>query len=70
MITQRLEAESVSAELATELTEARRLLQEESNEHDLLHAALGVVFDDLEVERSKGTSSLAARAVDIMVWVR
>ena len=40
-----------------------------SDELALLCAALGVVFDDLEVERSEGTSSLAARAIDITAWV-
>ena len=41
----------------------------ESDELGILSAALGVVYDDLEVVRSEGTSSLAARAVDIMAWV-
>ena len=35
-----------------------------------MRAALGVVCDDLEVVRLEGTSSLAAHAVDITVWVR
>ena len=70
MVTQRLEAESISIGLATELPEARRGLQAESDEHDLLRAALGVVCDDLEVVRSEGTSSLAARAIGITAWVR
>ena len=43
----------------------------ESDEHDLLHTAVGVVFDDLEVAQPEGTSSLMACAtVDIMAWVR
>ena len=41
----------------------------ESNEHDLLCATVGVVFDDLEVAGSKGSSSLVAHAVDITAWV-
>ena len=64
-----LEAESVSTGLVTELTEMQRILQEESDEHVLLSATLGVVYDDLEVVRSEGTSSLAAHAVDITVRV-
>ena len=43
----------------------------ESNEHDLLHATVGVVFDDLGLAWPEGTSSLAASvAVDIMARVR
>ena len=53
-----------------ELTEARRGLQVESDEHDLLRAALGVVLDDLEVAWLEESSSLMARAVDIMAQVR
>ena len=29
-----------------------------------------MVYDDLEVVRSEGTSSLASYAIDIMAWVR
>ena len=43
----RLEAESVSIGLGTELAEVRGILQAKSDEHDLLRAAVGVVFDDL-----------------------
>ena len=42
------------------------ILQAESNEHDLLRAAVGVVFDDLGVARPEETISLAAHAIDIM----
>ena len=42
----------------------------ESDELGILRAALRVVCDDLQVVRSKGTSSLEARAVEIMAWVR
>ena len=59
-VAQRLEAESISTGLGTELTEVRGTLQVESDEHDLLRAAVGVVFDDLGVVRLEGTSSLAA----------
>ena len=69
-MTQRLEAEGISAELAVDLAEARRNLQAESDELGILRATLGVVCDDLEVVRSEGTSSLVACAVEIMAWVR
>ena len=70
-VARRLEAESVSTGLVTELAEAWGILQAESDEHDLLHAAIGVVFDDLEVARPEGTSLLAAyAAMDIMAQVR
>ena len=68
--TQRLEAEGVSTGLATELAEARRNLQAESDELGILSAGLGVVCDDLEVVRSEGTSSLVAHAIEITAWVR
>ena len=68
-MTQRLEAESISIGLVTELAEAWRILQAESDEHDLLCAVVGVVFDDLGVVWLKGTSSLAAHAVDITARV-
>ena len=45
-------------------------LQAESDELGILSAALRVVCDDLEVVRSEETSSLVARAVDIMARVR
>ena len=70
-MTRRLEAESISAGLGKELAEVRGILQAKSDEHDLLHAAIGVVFDDLEVAQPEGTDSLVASAtVDIMVRVR
>ena len=62
---QRLEAESISAGLGTELAKVRGTLQAESDEHNLLLAAVGVVFDDLGVARPKETSSLAARVAGI-----
>ena len=70
MTTRRLEAEGVSVGLATELAKARRNLQAESDKLGILSAALGVVCDDLEVVRSEGTSSLMARAIEILVRVR
>ena len=36
----------------------------------ILSTVLGVVYDDLEVVRSEGTSSLMARAIEIMARVR
>ena len=44
-----MEAESISAGLGKELAEVRGILQTESDEHDLLCAAVRVVFDDLRV---------------------
>ena len=41
MVTQRLEAESISARLGTELAEVRGTLLAESDEHDLLRTASG-----------------------------
>ena len=61
-----MEAKSISAELGTELAEVWGILQAESDEHYLLRAAVGVVFDDLGVARPEETGSLTARAVDIM----
>jgi len=70
MVAQRLEAESISAGLGMELPKVRGILQAKTDEHDLLRAAIGVVFDDLGVARPEETSSLAARAVDITARVR
>ena len=70
VVAQRLEAESISTGLGTELTEVRGILQAESDEHDLLRTAVGVVFDDLGVAQLEETSSLAAHAVDITARVR
>ena len=53
-----------------DLAEARRNLQAESDVLGILSTALGVVYNDLEVVRSEGTSSLVARAVEISVRVR
>ena len=70
MVTQRLEAESISAELGTELAKVRGILQAESDEHDLLCTAVMVVFNDLGVVRPEETDSFVARAVDITARVR
>ena len=63
MTTQKLEAESISVELAMDLAEARRNLQAESDELSILSTALGVVYNDLEVVRSEGTNSLMTHAI-------
>ena len=65
-MTQKPEAESISTGLRGEV---RRNLQAESDKLGILSATLGVVYDDLEVVRSEGTSSLAARAVEITARV-
>ena len=55
--------------MAVDLAEVRRNLQAESDELGILSIALGVVCDDLEVVRSKGTSSLVAHAIEITARV-
>ena len=47
----------------------RGILQAESDEHDLLRTAVGVVFNDLGVAQQEETSSLAARAAGITTRV-
>ena len=69
-VTQRLEAESISVGLGTKLAEMQGILQAESDELGILSATLGVVYDNLPVVQSEGTSSLEARAVEIMAQVR
>ena len=69
MTTQKLVAESVSTELAMDLVEARRNLLAKSDELGILSATLEVVYDDLEVVWSEGTSSLVARAIEITARV-
>ena len=70
MKAQKLEAEGTAAGLARDLTEARSVLQAESDELELLKVGLSVVCDDLRVVRAEGTSSLMAHAVDIIARVR
>ena len=48
----------------------RRNLQVESDELGILSSTLRVVCNDLEVVRSEGTNSLAARAIEITARVR
>ena len=45
-VTQRLEAESIFAGLGKELAEVRGILQVDSDEHNLLRATVGVVFNE------------------------
>ena len=68
-VTQRLEAESISVGLGKELIEVRGIPRDESDEHDLLRAAIGVVSDDLGVAQLEETGSLAACAAGITAWV-
>ena len=42
----------------------------ESDELGILSATLEVVYDNLDVVWSEGTSSLMAHAIEIMPWVR
>ena len=64
-----METEDVSARLGKELAEVRGILQVESDEHDLLCTAVGVVLDDLRVAQPEETSSLVAHATGIMARV-
>jgi len=68
-VTRRLEAESISVGLGTELAMVWGTLRVESDEHDLLCITVGVVFNDLGVARPEETGSLVAHAVDIMARV-
>ena len=68
-VSQRLSAENVSAKLEKEVAHARRALQVESDEHDLLQATVGVVLDALKVVEPVETSLLAARAAGITARV-
>ena len=68
-VNRRLDVESAAARLEKELTEVQEILRTESNEHDLLHATIGVVIDALRVEQPVETSSLKARAMGVMAQV-
>jgi hypothetical protein len=69
VVNQRLDVESAAARLEKELTKVRGILRTESDEHDLLQAAVGVVIDALRVEQPVETSSLTARAAGITARV-
>ena len=68
-VNRRLSAENVSVKLEKEVTYARRALQVESDEHNLLQAMVGVVLDALKVVEPVETSPLAARATGITARV-
>ena len=68
-VSRRLSAENVSVKLEKEVAHARRALQVESDEHDLLQATVGVVLDALKVVEPVETSPLAARATGITARV-
>ena len=68
-VNRRLSAENVSIKLEKEAAYARRALQVESDEHDLLQAAVGVVLNALNVTEPVETSPLAARVIGIMARV-
>ena len=69
VVSRRLDTESISTGLVKELAEVRGILQTESNEHNLLQAAVRVVIDDLRVAQPEGTSSLVACATGITARV-
>ena len=56
-VNRRLDVESVVARLEKELTKVRGILRVESDEHDLLQAAVGVVTDALRVAQPEESSS-------------
>ena len=68
-VNRRLSAENVSIKLEKEAAYARRALQVESDEHDLLQAAVGVVLNALNVTEPVETSPLATRVTGIMARV-
>ena len=68
-VNRRLSAENVSVKLEKEAAYARRALQVESDEHDLLQATVGVVLNALNVMEPVETSPLAARVIGITAQV-
>ena len=52
--------------LEKELDEVKASLLKESNEHDSLHVAVQLVFDDLKLALEQETSSYMVHAVYIM----
>ena len=64
-----MRAENISTKLEKEAAYARRALQVESDQHDLLQATVGVVLDALKVVEPVETSPLAARAAGITARV-
>ena len=68
-VSRRLSTKNVSVKLENELTHVRRTLQTESDEHDLLQAAVEVVLDALKVVEPVETSPLAACVAGITARV-
>ena len=68
-VSQRLDTESISTGLVEELAKVRWILQTESDEHDLLQVAVGVVIDALRVTQPAETSSHAVHAAGITTRV-
>ena len=64
-----MSVENVSVKLEKELAHVRMTLQAESDEHDLLQAAVGVVLDALKVVEPVETSPLVARTAAITAQV-
>ena len=64
-----MSAENISVKLEKELAHVQRTLQTESDEHDCLQAAVGVVLDALKVVEPVETSPLVAHAVGITARV-
>jgi hypothetical protein len=56
--------------LETELAKTKKNLQIENDEHGMLRAAIRVICNDLKVAQVEGTSSLAARIIEIMAQAR
>jgi hypothetical protein len=52
--------------LERELGEAKRTLLKESNDHDTLRLAVGLVLDDLGMMLEPGTSSITIQVVSAM----
>ena len=52
-----------------ELIEVRGILLAKSDEHDLLHVAVVVVYDDLQVMQGEGINSLPIHTAGITAWV-
>ena len=69
VVNRRLRAENVSTKLEKEAAYARMALQVESDEHNLLQAAVGVVLNALNVTEPMETSPLAARVAGITARV-
>jgi hypothetical protein len=56
--------------LEKELAKVKASFQKESDEHDALRVAIGLVCDVLQMVSEQGSSSLVARTIQIMEQVR